>query len=977
MRKTIFTLGLMLAAALSLTNCTKNEEATFTPEVKVPFELYANMDDTRTTNNGLSTKWEANDEINVFHAVADSEDYVNDTPYVDGAGTPFVTDGTGKFKGTLVEELEAGTSYDWYVCYPYNSYMTSPNNTTGGRFYIGCRSDQAQTQAGNNSMAHIEGTNYPLYGVAKGVAASETPSITMSHASSLVEFNVTNTLDEAITVNSIVFTVDGNDEKIVGYFYMAIHEGKPTFTDYTYTSNVATLNVANGEAIAADASAKFYMGIKPFVADDYALTVAINATSASGKGTCTKELSEVSTTFAPGKIKTLNVGFDAVMEEVTEPESNLISTIDNLTAGQYYMAAYLVSYSNYNWEATPYHLWNGEVTSGSNGDLVTVDYSFNDNVLETSSSDSAAVVTLEAVAGKANTYYVKCGGKYLYSTQSATNRKLALSTDPVEWVATDNAKGGITLSSNSVYLGTAGAGSNHLRSYKSEGTLNTGVYFFAVEGGGDVEPTPSITAENISGVAAEGVTDATATFTSENLTEAITVTCDGTVVTAASVAESTITYYVSENTTDAIREGWIKLAANGVEKTIIVSQLAPISGETATGTINFKSTAHRVSQDGNSQVWKNDNITFTNNRAESQNDVVGNTNPVRLYASSSITITAPGKITQIEFVCDNSSYSSSATNLKNSVGSAATASGTNVTVSLDGTSDTFTVARLTAQVRLHSLTVTYIVSGDVVVKESQNLTFNLTEIEATVGEDVTEPTLSGAMTTVTYSSSNVAVATVDENTGAVTLVGAGTTTIKATAVETDEYYGAEASYTLTVNNPSSGDGDTATTGTVLWSEDFGSYGVNNTTFANNKTIAGYDYSGREGFGDNATSVTLTADASDNVRCTISSGTNCTSGHLWFNKNAEGTLTTSAIKLYGATSLSFSHSQGTGGSSCTSAYSTDGGSTWISLGTQSGAIATKEYTFEVPVGTESIQIRLSHPSSNEKNTRVDNLVLSVK
>ena len=49
MRKTIFTLGLMLAAALSLTNCTKNEEANFTPEVKTPFELYANLE-SRTTN---------------------------------------------------------------------------------------------------------------------------------------------------------------------------------------------------------------------------------------------------------------------------------------------------------------------------------------------------------------------------------------------------------------------------------------------------------------------------------------------------------------------------------------------------------------------------------------------------------------------------------------------------------------------------------------------------------------------------------------------------------------------------------------------------------------------------------------------------------------------------------------------------------------------------------------------------------------
>ncbi|MBQ1200496.1 MAG: BACON domain-containing protein, partial [Alistipes sp.] len=266
------------------------------------------------------------------------------------------------------------------------------------------------------------------------------------------------------------------------------------------------------------------------------------------------------------------------------PESNVISTIANLTAGQYYMAAYLVSYSDNDWTATPYHLWNGTVNSG---DLVTVDYSFNDNVLATSSSDSAAVVTLEAVDGKANTYYVKCGGKYLYSTASATNRSLALSTNPVEWVATDNANGGITLSSNGVYLGTATAGSKLLRSYDAEDKLQAGVYFFAVDDVVLVLP-PSITADNIRGVAVEGVTDATATFTSENLTEAITVTCDGIVVTAASVAESTITYTVSENTTELTREGWIKLAANGVEKTITVSQLAPISEPEGVTTVTLE-----------------------------------------------------------------------------------------------------------------------------------------------------------------------------------------------------------------------------------------------------------------------------------------------------------------------------------------------------------------------------------------------------
>ena len=61
------------------------------------------------------------------------------------------------------------------------------------------------------------------------------------------------------------------------------------------------------------------------------------------------------------------------------------------------------------------------------------------------------------------------------------------------------------------------------------------------------------------------------------------------------------------------------------------------------------------------------------------------------------------------------------------------------------------------------------------------------------------PTLSGALTTVHYTSDNTAVATVDAGTGALTLLGEGTATITATAEEDDVYMGASASYTVTVS----------------------------------------------------------------------------------------------------------------------------------------------------------------------------------
>lgn len=53
---------------------------------------------------------------------------------------------------------------------------------------------------------------------------------------------------------------------------------------------------------------------------------------------------------------------------------------------------------------------------------------------------------------------------------------------------------------------------------------------------------------------------------------------------------------------------------------------------------------------------------------------------------------------------------------------------------------------------------------------------------------------------ITYSSTNTAVATIDSNSGAITLVSAGTTTIKATAPKTATLKADEASYTLTVTD---------------------------------------------------------------------------------------------------------------------------------------------------------------------------------
>ena len=128
-------------------------------------------------------------------------------------------------------------------------------------------------------------------------------------------------------------------------------------------------------------------------------------------------------------------------------------------------------------------------------------------------------------------------------------------------------------------------------------------------------------------------------------------------------------------------------------------------GADETATLSFANKAQRTSFSTTKQVWEQNDVTFTNNKSSSITNVADYANPVRLYANSSVTIDCSlGNITKIVFDCNSSSY---ATAMKNSIGSSATASLDKVTVTLDGTSNTFTVAKLTAQVRLDAITVTY------------------------------------------------------------------------------------------------------------------------------------------------------------------------------------------------------------------------------------------------------------------------------
>ena len=125
-------------------------------------------------------------------------------------------------------------------------------------------------------------------------------------------------------------------------------------------------------------------------------------------------------------------------------------------------------------------------------------------------------------------------------------------------------------------------------------------------------------------------------------------------------------------------------------------------------TLSFANKAQRTSYSTSKQVWEQNGITFTNNKSSSTSNVADYANPARLYASSSVTIEAPGNITKIVFDCNSSSY---ATELKNSIGTiigaTVTVSSDKVTVEFSSAVESFTIAKLTAQIRMDSIIVTY------------------------------------------------------------------------------------------------------------------------------------------------------------------------------------------------------------------------------------------------------------------------------
>ena len=671
MKKFILSLGLV-AMMLNLTNCAKYDDVNSTVEPQGDFEIYASV--SRTANDGLNTVWATGDDLGVFHAVTDGTTYTKDGQFkLDDVET-------SRFLGNVNGTLDPQEEYDWYAMYPYSSYVPGPANTGSGYMTIGCASNGTQTQTGNNSLAHIAGKNYPMVGKAYAVPAGSAPALAMTHAATLLEFEVTNSLEEAITVSSIKFTAPA---AIVGTFYLDfedIEKISATSSGSGYTSKTANLTVKNGTAIAKGETGKFYLPVAPFTAAANAkLAIEVNVTSGEKSGVLAKEITlAAATSFNAGKIKTLKVNYNAefVEEGLALPFEDNFSWVTSTSTTAYTGitsvfpkkdGAAMYSSVSYVYPETKQVKFG---SSSNKGYLTTSDLNL--------SKPFTVVVSAKCYSSDVSQLQVTAGGV----SKTTANLGANYTSYMFEFDALDAAE--------KVRFDITG----------KRGYINNIVI---VEGHDYVLP-PVLT-----------VSPEALTFESPAASQTITCTIanevDGVNVTATenvdwlttSVSGKSVTITATENT-GANRTANVTIAYEGAEsKTVAVTQLAPApaGGEVVTETLTIY--ANKGSLSNNVITWTGTNFTFSNAKGSSSTAIrTSDSDHYRIYANSTVTFTAKNgkKFKKLVITCTGSSYTDG---LKNALGANATVSGS--TVTWTGSAETIT-GKVTAQSRINKIVAT-------------------------------------------------------------------------------------------------------------------------------------------------------------------------------------------------------------------------------------------------------------------------------
>ena len=801
---------LLLAGPLFL-SCSNEFDPWGTEDDSELMTISVNQGGTRTTNDGNSTLWAEGDALSVIHSTAGGDTFWS---------SRFGYSGGNSFQGSV---SRLSSSNDWYAVYPY----VEENNAANG---IHLDFPTRQVQVGNGNKSHFSGEQFPMFGKKTGVSRSDELSLSMKNVLSAAGFKVKNTEDYPIVVKEIELT---SSSYIAGGFKMDLTSEEPVFTAESGSKTVR-LVVTDGEAIAATDSALFYMAVAPFdIPAGGSFEIKVVAENASNPGTNvvyyhTYELTN-GASFASGIIKTIKVNFDD--DSSQDPDPGTAGEVELEVGEQPEDGVYLLVYENgansmafapfadqkANNYAIQVNVVDGVVIPEDGQNLSTYAVT-----IEVAKDDNGNPITHSNDADHYAYNVRNSAGQYVfYSTSGGTlDASEALQIKDTNEMDVDGstykyyhtfvqAADGVQILS-SIY--GASGGNKYLLAYTAANGFyyeenNTGqkLHLYLLGGSAKEHQELAFSAERVEydfDAMGPGVLANAPTLTTEAMT---TVTYSSSDDSVASVdAEGNVTIH---------KAGTATITATAAADDVYYSATAQylIVSTTSAGTTFYRVTEFTAGEKylivsaGKALTNSNGKIAATDVSASGDEVIVSDAASMMWTATASgdgFTLSNDGKYVQ----------RGSGSNGKPSVGNAP--SSTNYYIwTYDGTTSKMSTVSGTAYYLYYSNgwaqtsstnagTVTIYSTTKPLTK--QTLSFAQASVAWVIGEGYEingnydfPQTVTGNVTPVTYTSSNTNIATISGD--RITIVGTGSTTIKARTEGNAEYAPAEASYTLRIN----------------------------------------------------------------------------------------------------------------------------------------------------------------------------------
>lgn len=528
MKKFFKMMMFIVVATMAFAACSQYEDENIVSKPTVKVNVTMTIDESRTSfgepdGNSYPTEWSGDEKIKYSLNFDSAKDV-----------TPVFADDMTSASAELELTDDKSKAYTIYAISPADACLS--NSATYKNWNISIPTTQTPSEISCDPTAQI------LYAVSNTSDVLDASySLAFKHVTAYGKMTLKNLALNGATISSISITSDAD---IAGRHYF-----------YTEDAHTAVNSGAKSITITTDTAENIWFACAPVAFTELKVTVTTD------KGIFTKNIS-ASKSFKSGKIAVFSIDMSGVVAE-KPAEYQLLTDVADLNIGDQVIianteAAQAISstQNNNNRAQTAVTIENGCIVAP--GDAV--------EIFEVEEGTESGSYAFKATKAEGYIYAASSGSNHMRTeaNKSANSSWLITIADGVTSVVAQGANTRNIMQYNSV--------SSIFSCYGTATQKPVDIYYLP---SGNAPTTPSITASNIKDVPAAGVQNATTNVTLKNLTSGVTVTKDGVVVTAASLSGSTLTYTVSANSGDA-REGWIKLAADGAECTITVSQLTSI-----------------------------------------------------------------------------------------------------------------------------------------------------------------------------------------------------------------------------------------------------------------------------------------------------------------------------------------------------------------------------------------------------------------